>query len=144
MTIETLEALNEVLEAGEDSLAHLITPQDFAPKGAVADQMAKNNLKGLNPTQLRKVFHAFKKIERNLRTKQDREPIDADTRAEISLIGPNMAYAVGRRLLPSNFYQLVKTCLTEDKLQTVGDFRRLIQLLSAILAYQKYHAEVKE
>jgi CRISPR/Cas system CSM-associated protein Csm2 small subunit len=30
-------------------------------------------------------------------------------------------------------------CLKPDKMKSVGDFRRLTQLLTAILAYQKYY-----
>lgn len=121
-------------------LAELLNPQDFASEGLVADQLARKFKEDLNPTQMRKVFHTFKRIERNLKGKGDDEPLSDKLQAEISLLGPDLAYAAGRGLLPKSFYGLLKLCLAGEKMQTVGDFRRLTQLLNAILAYQKYYS----
>jgi hypothetical protein len=37
----------------------------------------------------------------------------------------------------------MRLCLSSNKLKKVGDLRVLMQLLTAILAYQKYHEKVK-
>lgn len=137
-----LSSLKEHLRKKE-RLAELLAPQDFAPEGLVADKMARQFKDRLKPTQMRKVFHTFKRIERGLKGKKDDEQLSAELLAEISLLGPELAYAVGRELIPEDFYELLKTCLHREKMQTVGDFRVLTQLLTAILAYQKYYDKDK-
>ncbi len=62
---------------------------------------------------------------------------------EVRLLVPELAYARGRDLIPQKFYDLMRRCLSDPKLQTVGDFRRLAELLTALLAYHKYHEKVK-
>ncbi|MBN1220827.1 MAG: type III-A CRISPR-associated protein Csm2 [Anaerolineae bacterium] len=140
MTITTIPDLEKKLKDEKGPLSAILSPQDFADEGAVADVMAQKFKKDLNPTQMRKVFHAFKQIERKLKGKPDGDNLDG-FRAEISLITPNLAYAVGRKLMPPEFYDVLKLCLKPDKLQTVGDFRRLTEFLTAILAYQKYYSK---
>lgn len=127
----------------QGKLADLLAPADFAPEGLVADHLARDFKDKLNATQMRKVFHTIKRIERGLKGKLKEQPLGAEERSEISLLSPSLAYAVGRELLPKDFYDLMKTCLASDKMQTVEDFRRLTQLLTAILAYQKYHSKSK-
>ncbi len=137
--IETLDDLKDRLsQAG--ALAELLNPQDFAPEGLVADKIAKQFKDKLKPTQMRKVFHTFKQIERGLKGQKGEAELEPALRAEISLLGPNLAYAAGRGLLPKPFYNVLKLCLSQEKMQTVADFRRLTELLTAILAYQKYYA----
>lgn len=142
MPIQTLVELERRLQES-GTLASLLSPQDFASEGLVADQAAKELKDKLNPTQMRKVFHTFKQIERGLRGKADTEQLSANLQAEISLISPNLAYAAGRGLLPKPFYNVLKLCLKPGKMQSVADFRRLTQLLTAILAYQKYYEKEK-
>jgi len=141
-SISDLDSLMKHLrEKGQ--LATQLSPQDFAPEDSVAYKMARQ-FKDMNPTQMRKVFHTFKRIERSLKGKRDADQLSDELLAEISLLGPELAYAVGRELIPKEFYTLLKTCLHRDKMQTVGDFRVLTQLLTAILAYQKYYQKDKE
>lgn len=140
--IRTIKELEERLKQS-GPLATVLSPQDFASEGLVADTVAKEFKNDLNPTQMRKVFHSFKQIERTLKGKPDESPLTDSLRAEISLLTPNLAYAAGRGLLPKPFYNVLKLCLRQEKLQSVADFRRLTQLITAILAYQKYHKEDK-
>ena len=137
-TIRDLQGLEDRLKE-QGTLSELLDPQDFAPEGMVADKIAQQFKDKLKPTQMRKVFHTLKRIERNMRGKQDNDPLDPRQRTEINLLFPNLAYAVGRELLPRPFYNVLKLCLSADKMKTVADFRRLTQLLTAILAYQKYY-----
>lgn len=143
MPINNIDQLNQRLNQ-TGTLSGLLKPEDFAGEGMVADQMARKFKSDLNPTQMRKVFHAFKQIERKLKTRNDDEDIDESLRAEITLLVPNLAYAVGRKLLPKEFYNVLKSSLHASKLQKVRDFRRLNQLLTAILAYQKYYSETEK
>ena len=126
------------------TLSQLLTPQDFAAEGLVAETMAKSFKGKLKPTQMRKVFHSFKQIERRLRASKDEEAIRPELQAEISLQVPNLAYAVGRELLPKDFYDVLKLCLHQEKIKTAADVRRLNQLLTAILAYQKYYEKERD
>lgn len=143
MPIKDIDQLNQRLnQAG--TLSELLKPEEFAGENMVANHMAKKFKNDLNPTQMRKVFHAFKQIERKLKTRNDDDDIDENLRAEITLLIPNLAYAVGRKLLPKEFYNILKSGLHASKLRKVRDFRRLNQLLTAILAYQKYYSETEK
>ena len=55
-------------------------------------------------------------------------------------MAPEGSTAFGRNLVPKGFYDLMKMCLSQAKMQTVGDFRRLMEFLTALLAYHKFHS----
>jgi len=115
---------------------------DFAEENGLADSAAKyfvqkdenERKERLKPTQLRKVFHSLKNVERKVKGKRN-EPFD---RVEILNILPELAYALGRDLIPKEFYDLMKECLSQQKLKTVDDFYQFMKFLEAILAYHKY------
>lgn len=129
------------------SLSQLLDPEQFAEPEKVADQLADGFIKDksaeLKPTQLRRVFHALKQKERKFRLKSEGDVLEPNDKKEIYLLLPELAYARGRGLIPQNFYELMRLCLSTDKLKTIGDFRRLVQFVTAILAYHKYHEKVK-
>lgn len=119
-----------------EGLKHLaeLDPRDFAEEGGYAHLLAREFGGTLKPTQLRKVFHALKRIDLSLKGR----PADATLdRAEVNRLIPELAYALGRQLIPQKFYTLMKACLGHQRTQTVGDFRRAMELLTAVLAYQK-------
>lgn len=113
--------------------------EDFAPEEGLADSAAyffvtkdtREKKERLKPTQLRKVFHALKAVERKQRGEFKR--------TDILGILPELAYAYGRELIPREFYDLMKECLSEQKLQNANDFSKLMRFLEAILAYHKFH-----
>ncbi len=109
----------------------------------MADAFVKDKSVELKPTQLRRVFHALKEKERKFRGKNEGDILEAEDRREIYLLLPELAYARGRRLIPQNFYELMRLCLSSEKLKTIGDFRRLVQFVTAILAYHKYREKEK-
>jgi CRISPR type III-A-associated protein Csm2 len=128
----------------EGTLMELLTPEQFAGRGQVAENIAKEYAKVMKPTQLRKVFHALKEKERALKGKEDREELDSKSKAAIRLFIPELAYAYGRKLIPIGFYDLMSLCFSKEKLQKIGDLRVLMQFLTAILAYHKFHEKAKE
>lgn len=129
------------------TLSTLLCPEQFAEPGKLADQLAKAYIRDrsaeLKPTQLRKVFHALKEKERKLKAKKDSEELGSEDKSDLYLVAPELAYARGRGLIPQDFYELMRVCLSSEKLQTVLDFRRLIQFITAILGYHKYHDKMK-
>jgi CRISPR-associated protein Csm2 len=133
--------LNELDKQG--TLTTLLPIEELSEPEQLADQLAGEFRASLKPTQLRKVFHAIKAIERRFKGEDDDKQLDSDDKLAIRLLLPELAYARGRDLIPQKFYELMRRCLSEKKVQTVGDFRRLAQLLTALLAYHKYHEKVK-
>jgi len=134
--------LNELKKTG--SLMELLKPEQFAEPELLADKIAKEYVGKMKPTQLRKFFHALKEKERELKGKPDDEDLDSKSKAKISLFIPELAYARGRKLIPQSFYELMRLCLSSDKLKKGGDLKVLMQFLTSILAYYKYHEREKE
>ena len=46
--------------------------------------------------------------------------------------------AVGRENCPREFFELMQTCINSKTLQTSEDIKRLIEFLTAIVAYVKF------
>jgi CRISPR type III-A-associated protein Csm2 len=110
----------------------------FAEEGQLADKFIldlNKNSRGINATQLRKFFHAIKKIQRQA---QKEEKFD---RSEVARLMPMLAYAVGRNeLIPRDFYELMKLCFGSEKCTTKDDFLRAADFLEAVMAYHKFES----
>ncbi len=118
-----------------------LSPKDFADLGGLADQLADYDEKELRATQLRKIFHALKDIERKV--KQDlrgekKKATDPFESSELLLLMPDLAYAKGRRLIPDDFYDVLQLVLRK-KVETYADFERAMQFIEAVMAYHKFH-----
>lgn len=138
--------IDELREPG--TLMKLLEPEQFADERQVAYELAKEYVYGkkkeMKTTQLRKVFHALKEKERELKGKAEETELDQNSKNSLRLFIPELAYARGRDLIPKGFYDLMRLCLSSDKLVRVGDLRVLMQFLTALLAYYKYHEKVKK
>lgn len=144
MATFTVNNVVSELQKQDDSLSKILQLEDFAEEGKLADNLAKHYLSDgdkLKATQLRRFFHAIKNIERGMKGKsgEDETALPKSVRAELLPLLPELAYARGRGLIPDDFYQLLKTCLSSQKLKTVADFKRLVAFLTAIMAYHKFH-----
>jgi len=111
-----------------------LDPAFFAEEGGEADRLAQEFKGKLNPAQLRKIFGALKQIDRIVKADPDEKIL---SRSTINRLIPELAYALGRKLIPREFYELTSLSLSQSKLQTVRDFRRLMEFLTALVAYQK-------
>lgn len=116
---------------------------EFCEEGGIADSLAqKFGKEDLKPTQLYRVFQELKRIERGvrreIRTDEDLEK-DFDRNLVIPLL-PVMAYNSARGHLPRDFYEIIRNCLSPQKLHTNGDFLRVVELISAVLAYHKFRS----
>ncbi len=104
----------------------------YAEENGLADSFVQGLKGDLKPTQLRKVFHQIKDMRRQFKH-------DTFERAQVALVMPTLAYAVGRKLIPNDFYNLMKLCFGQDKCKTKEDFETAAAFLEAIMAYHKYH-----
>jgi CRISPR type III-A-associated protein Csm2 len=113
--------------------------EDFAEEGKLADSIADHFGEKLKATQLRKVFHKIKLIEREVKKahKQDEE----FKRSSLLELMPILAYSTGRGLIPKEFYEILKECFSSERLKTNADFLRVAQFMEAIMAYHKYRSE---
>ena len=112
-----------------------LKPEDFAEEDGLADSLVqelKRLRRDLKPTQMRKVFHAIKDMRRKVERQQEFD------RTELALIMPMLAYAVGRDLLPRDFYDVLKLCLGSERLRSREDFLRAADFIEAVMAYHKY------
>ena len=132
--------INEIKEkiAALPSMCAL-NPEDFSEEGGLADCLVydfdKKEIRGdLKITQLRKVFNELKSIYR--RVKKGKNEEDNFDRKDVSKLLTMLAYSCGRELIPKDFYEIMKICITE-KIKNVKDFRRFVELLSAVIAYYK-------
>lgn len=118
-----------------------LLPKDFADIGGLADQLADYDEKELRATQLRKIFHALKDIERQVKRelrggkKKETDPFES---SQLLLLMPDLAYAKGRKLIPDDFYDVLQLVLRK-KVETYADFERAMQFIEAVMAYHKFH-----
>ena len=119
-------------ELGANTMVSLSATK-YAEEKGLADQFAYEIKKELNTTQLRSFFHQVKDLQRRF------EKDNSFDRAKIALMMPTLAYAVGRSLVPVEFYDLMKFCFGAEKCKTKADFENSVQFLEAILAYHKFY-----
>ncbi|MCL6476034.1 MAG: type III-A CRISPR-associated protein Csm2 [Firmicutes bacterium] len=112
--------------------------REFALEGGLADQVVQAiGTASLKPTQLRKVFHTLKTMQRDVDRANRSDPFDS---AKLLQLMPTLAYAVGRELIPKDFYQLLREVFKPERLPTNADFLRAFEFVEAILAYHKYRS----
>lgn len=109
--------------------------EEFAPEGGLADQVVQAlGPANLKPTQLRKVFHTLKLIQKNVIKDQEFD------NSRLLTLMPMLAYSVGRELIPREFYDLLKEVFNPQRLETNEDFLRAFDFVEAMLAYHKYRS----
>src|SRR5690242_13655138 len=133
MANDDKSAANEVLRHLKDLPAmSKLEPKDFADESGLANKLARSYGKDeLKSTQLRKIFHPLKQIERTLQRKvrgnKDVELQDFVAAQQVTLMMPILAYSYGRGLIPKEFYEIMKLCLHSEKVKTNADFLRSVQ-----------------
>ena len=114
-----------------------LKPKVFADEEGYADIISRRLAKGrkLKTSQLRKFFGAIRDIER------EKEWDKMET--QFYLLKPKLANSRGRELIPEEFYQVMKVCMskvdkgTED--DKIENFNSMVDFLEAIVAYYKYY-----
>lgn len=130
----SMEDVKKHLE-GLTTLSQL-RPEDYAPEdGGMANTIAIRSKEDMKFTQIRKFFGHIKKIEATeIKGKKDMDKVES---SKLYLLMPELAYGVGRKVVNREFYEVMKICLSKNKIKTVADFRRFIELLTAVIAYHK-------
>jgi len=115
--------------------------KSMADENGYADKIA-HTLRNMKTAQLRRFFGAIKSIERTIE-EEDPEKAWDEVEAEFYLLKPKIAYAKGRKLIPEEFYQVLKVSLNkinvgsnEDKIE---NFRIFVKFLESIVAYHKFY-----
>lgn len=112
-----------------------LKPEDYAlEEGGMAHTIAIKSKEDMKFTQIRKFFGHIKKIETEIKGRKDTDKIEL---GKLYMLLPELAYGVGRKVVNKEFYEVMKICLSENKIQTVADFKRFIELLTAVIAYHK-------
>jgi CRISPR type III-A-associated protein Csm2 len=123
-----------------------LNPEDFGEEGGLADSLVydsdEKGIRGdIKTTQLRKVFDELKSIYRRVKEKNEEDEFD---RKGVPKLLTMLAYSCGRGLIPKDFYDIMKVCLSKEKLQKVKDFLRFHDFFEAIIAFHKYRSKIKE
>ncbi|RKD31283.1 type III-A CRISPR-associated protein Csm2 [Thermohalobacter berrensis] len=115
------------------SLKEVFVPEKYALPDGWAFKTA-NTLIGsnaMNTNQIRKIFGELKSIEEKLKREKDLDKCKND----ILLIMPQVAYALGRRVVSKNFYDLMKECINLNKIKEPEDFIAFVKFFTAVVAY---------
>jgi len=134
---ETLPSNVNDVKAKIQQLANfsLLSPDYYAVENSAAHVVAKSiKDKEMKTTQLRKFFGHIKRLDAQTKGKKRTDMFES---TKLSLIMPELAYALGRKLISDEFYGLIKECLNVSKIKTVADFKNFVDFLSAVLAYHK-------
>jgi len=116
-----------------------LSMDDLAPEGGIADSIAQHLRRNLRAAQLRKFYSLLKRVDLELRDQAEDSAFPDKLRPQVLRVLPLLAYARGRNNIPDSFYNFMKTILDFSKISEVRDFRRLIHLLEAVVAYHKFH-----
>lgn len=113
--------------------------ENYAEENGWADafiqELLQSRDKELKATQLRRFFHQIKKIQHQVETSGE------FTYRQIAPVMPVLAYARGRKLIPEDFYKLMKLCFGSEKCNDKDDFLAAANFLEAVMAYHKYRTE---
>lgn len=109
-----------------------IKPEDYAEVGGWAEVVVRDVGDKLKPTQLRKIFHHLKHLQREFQK-------SAFNRAKVATMIPLLAYAKGRGHIPDEFHELLLLCFSPEKCNSVEDFRSAVSFMEAIMAFHKFY-----
>ncbi len=111
-----------------------LEPKIYASENSLAHKIAFFTLeKELKMAQLRKFFSGVKNIEKKAKILSKAEEIKIN---EFYLLTPELAYAVGRKVAPVEFYELIKEIL--KKVNINQDFLNAAKFIEIIVAYARY------
>jgi len=142
MPVRSIRNIKDVIEhiKGLESLSELDV-EYYAVENGAADIVAQNVKREMKVNQLRRFFDEIKRIQIEYRGKDLDESFDPK---KLYKILPELAFALGRKLITHDYYRLMKECIRNDdgktRIKTVRDFDCFVNFLSAILAYHKLRA----
>ncbi|NLW40891.1 MAG: type III-A CRISPR-associated protein Csm2 [Tissierellia bacterium] len=132
------ELINEIKKA--NSLKEVFIPEKYALPGGwaheVVSSLGKSKDVAMNSSQLRKIFTQLKNIEEKVARNTD-DNLTSEQMNEILLLMPQIAYARGRNLISIGFYNLLKECITPEKIKDRKDYKSFVNFYTAVIAYTK-------
>lgn len=138
--IHYIKHFNE-LEKKEKKLENILTVEEINLPGKMGYNVGRCfKSKGkntpdnecLNTNQLRKYFQQISSVK-------DLDLFE-EQRNELYKVLPNIAYAVGRKVCPPKFYELMEACISNEVLKDKKDINTLIDFLTAVVAYSKLNS----
>ncbi|GMG97782.1 type III-A CRISPR-associated protein Csm2 [Tepidimicrobium xylanilyticum] len=120
-----------------DSLKKVFKPENYALPDGWAHKTAESLSKdAMNSNQLRKIFTQLKNIEESIDRNKGNE-LTQEQMNKILLLMPQIAYARGRNLIPWPFYNLMKECITPNKIRDREDYKSFVSFYTSVIAYSK-------
>ncbi|HPT89239.1 MAG TPA: type III-A CRISPR-associated protein Csm2 [Bacilli bacterium] len=119
------------------NLSKVLTVKAISLPGAYAHTVAKN-LRNTKNNQIRKFFEIVKKAE----TEAVNDNLINAKNILFSLV-PQVAYSVGRELCDKKLYELIASCIKDEKLQNKEDVEMFAKFFEAIVAYGKFENTLK-
>lgn len=113
--------------------------KNFSNEQGYADILAGKLRGRMKTAQLRRFFSEIKVIDKRLAGGASWKEVEA----EFYLLKPRLAYAKGRKLIPNEFYDVVRTALNKVDIGTDNEkkenFETLVRFLEAVVAYHKFY-----
>lgn len=119
------------------NLSEVLTVKAISLPDAYAHTVAKN-LRNTKNNQIRKFFEIVKKAE----TEAVNDNLINAKNILFSLV-PQVAYSVGRELCDEKLYELIASCIKDEKLQNKEDVEMFAKFFEAIVAYGKFENTLK-
>jgi len=122
------------------NLSEVLTVKAISLPDGYAHTVAKN-LRNTKNNQIRKFFEIVKKAETEAVNDNPNNPTNAKN-ILFSLV-PQVAYSVGRELCDEKLYELIASCIKDEKLQNKEDVEMFAKFFEAIVAYGKFENTLK-
>lgn len=119
------------------NLSKVLTVKAISLPDGYAHTVAKNLCNTTN-NQIRKFFEIVKKAE----TEAVNDNLNNAKNILFSLV-PQVAYSVGRELCDEKLYELIASCIKDEKLQNKEDVEMFAKFFEAIVAYGKFENTLK-
>jgi CRISPR-associated protein Csm2 len=128
--IDVLEELENLSPGNgrKKSLSDFLKPEDYAKKNGIAYKYAKKLRNKIKINQIRTIFDSIRDLERSSKYGVN------DSKKYLLLT--QVAYAVGRDVVPKSFYEFINFCI--ERIDTKEDVKTFVRLFEAIIAYFKF------
>jgi len=134
---EDIEVKNILIDIQQLTKLKDLDIKKFSDEKGYADLLA-TKLGRMKTSQLRKFFGEIKAIEKKLVGGENWKNVEI----EFYQLKPRLAYAFGRKLIPEEFYHVVRITLSKVDIGTdtekKDNFKMMVKFLEAIVAYHKF------
>lgn len=122
-------------------LSEILKKADYCTEEGIANEIVKAGyIKSMN--QLRDFFEPIDRIFEEIKSKNQETSFERLN--DILPLHFELANRVAREVVKKEFYELVKGLIHKDVLKTNADFIFLHELLSSVIAFQKYRDFIQE